>query len=345
MMKLLTSSVLCFFLRLALSSSVPTHYARQSSTYPPPEPISGNISQIHDPSIIKREIDGTWFRLSTNGNIALASAPSLSGPWTYLGALLPNGSQINISPDQQLWAPDVTNINGTYYCYYAVSTLGSQKSAIGLATSKNLEPDSWTDHGILILPSSPRYNLIDPNLIHESPDSPYYLSFGSAWDGIFQTELTSPPTTEQEPTNISNIAQNSSAIAEGSFQFLWPTPKGKFYYLFFSSGTCCNTPPNLSAPGDEYKIEVCRSTSPTGVFTDDQGRSCLTGNGGKEVLGSHGEVYAPGGQGVYYDAATMKMPVVYYHYVNTSVGYDYDDFQFGYNYLEFGSGWPVVVAG
>ena len=48
---------------------------------------------------------------------------------------------------------------------------------------------------------------------------------------------------------------------------------------------------------------------------------------------------------MYYDAETMKMPVVYYHYVNTSVGYEYNDFQFGWNYLDFGSGWPLVVAG
>lgn len=31
-------------------------------------------------------------------------------------------------------APDVTNIGGTYYLYYAVSAFGSQDSAIGLAT-------------------------------------------------------------------------------------------------------------------------------------------------------------------------------------------------------------------
>jgi hypothetical protein len=33
-----------------------------------------------------------------------------------------------------LQAPDITNIDGTYFLYYAVSTFGTQNSAIGLAT-------------------------------------------------------------------------------------------------------------------------------------------------------------------------------------------------------------------
>lgn len=61
------------------------------------------------------------------------------------------------------------------------------------------------------------------------------------------------------------------------------------------------------------------------------------------VLSSHGNVYAPGGQGVLYDP-NLGSPVIYYHYVNPSVSYSYDDFYFGWNRLDFSSGWPVVVA-
>ena len=39
------------------------------------------------------------------------------------------------------WAPDIHYINGQYYLYYAVSTFGSQISAIGLATSPTLDPE------------------------------------------------------------------------------------------------------------------------------------------------------------------------------------------------------------
>ena len=57
---------------------------------------------------------------------------------------------------------------------------------------------------------------------------------------------------------------------------------------------------------------VCRSTSPTGGFVDKDGIDCLTESGGTLVLGSHDDVYAPGGQGVNYDNDLGL--VIYYHY-------------------------------
>lgn len=37
-------------------------------------------------------------------------------------------------------------------------------------------------------------------------------------------------------------------------------------------------------------------------------------------------------------------PTLYYHYVNTSIGYKNEQFQFGYNYLKFDEDkWPYVI--
>ena len=47
--------------------------------YPDPEPCRGNCSWIHDPSVIYE--NNKYWRFSTSGNIAIASAPSLGGPW------------------------------------------------------------------------------------------------------------------------------------------------------------------------------------------------------------------------------------------------------------------------
>ena len=58
---------------------------------------------------------------------------------------------------------------------------------------------------------------------------------------------------------------------------------------------------------------VCRAEAPSGPFFDKEGRSCLIGNGGSEILGSHDVVYAPGGQGVYYDDCIGSV-ILYYHY-------------------------------
>ena len=88
---------------------------------------------------------------------------------------------------------------------------------------------------------------------------------------------------------------------------------------------------------------MCRSDSPTGPFVDQSGANCLTENGGTLVLGSHDNVYAPGGQSVFYDDKSKRIVMVY-HYVDTNIGYGYESYQFGFNYLDFSTGWPVVTT-
>lgn len=73
----------------------------EDGLYPDPEPCRGNCSWIHDPSIWYE--DGTYWRFSTSGNIAVATAPSLGGPWRYQGALLHAGTDIFVSGGQDIW--------------------------------------------------------------------------------------------------------------------------------------------------------------------------------------------------------------------------------------------------
>jgi arabinan endo-1,5-alpha-L-arabinosidase len=81
--------------------------------------------------------------------------------------MLPDESSINVSPDQEPWAPDVHFLNDQY-CVYAVTTMGSQALEIGVAKSPSLSPGGvWTDHARLGIPKSALYNLIDPNLFRE----------------------------------------------------------------------------------------------------------------------------------------------------------------------------------
>ena len=112
-------------------------------------------------------------------------------------------------------------VGSTYYMYYAVSTFGSQNSAIGLATSTTMEVGSWTDHGSTGVTSSSSkiYNTIDPNLINVS--GTYYLNFGSFWDDIYQVKMASTPT--KSSGSPYNIAYNSSGThaEEGSYMFYY----------------------------------------------------------------------------------------------------------------------------
>lgn len=74
--------------------------------YASPLACSGTCTNAHDPSIIRRSSDGTYFRFSTGGKIAVHTASTLLGPWTYKGAALPSGSSINLSGNQDLWVLD-----------------------------------------------------------------------------------------------------------------------------------------------------------------------------------------------------------------------------------------------
>ena len=51
-------------------------------------------------------------------------------------------------------------------------------------------------------------------------------------------------------------------------------------------------------------------------------------------------MYAPGGQGLYMDPT--HGPVIFYHYVDTTVGYADGDKKLGINKVSFSSGWPVL---
>ncbi|KAL4762405.1 arabinan endo-1,5-alpha-L-arabinosidase [Aspergillus foveolatus] len=303
--------------------------------YASPGACSGACN-IHDPALIRRESDGKYFRFSTGNKISYASASSIEGPWTAIGSVLPDGSSINLDGNDDLWAPDVQLVNGVYYVLYSVSTFGSQNSAIGLATSDTMDLNTWTDHGSTGIrsDSSKPYNAIDGNLFQDDSGT-WYMNFGSFWNDIYQAQMKSPPTAVASSSYQIAYQPAGEHAVEGAYLYKY----GNYYYLFFSEGKCCGYDSSRPATGEEYKIKVCRSTTATGNFVDASGVSCTSG-GGTIVLESHDNVYGPGGQGVFTDPTLG--PVLYYHYVDTTIGYADSQKLFGWNVLDFSSGWPVV---
>jgi arabinan endo-1,5-alpha-L-arabinosidase len=187
-----------------------------------------------------------------------------------------------------------------------VSTLGSQTSAMGLATSESMKLGSWTDHGSIGVESDPSkpYNAIDANLFLDAWRM--LLNFGSYWHNIFQVEMNDEATmATSEPQNIAYEPKGIHRV-EGPYMF----KHGQFYYLFYSQGIAGHYAEDRPAEGEEYRIKVCRSMVPTGGFVsalirlpniadsaqvDKESKPCTEG-GGTMVLESHGEVYGPGGQ-------------------------------------------------
>lgn len=355
-----------YFSLNTIAAAVPLFASLASAiTWPAPQNTTGGaLSGIRDPSLIRRASDGKYFLFGTNGNGTMHTSDNLHGPWTSVA-----GGALRVN--QTVVAPQVYEVDGTYYMYYSQHTGDTSDwyytANIHVATSSTMEGGSWTEHGQLGVPlnnkklanhaSTDGYNVLDASLL--VADNKYYLSFGSYYTGLYQTALTSPVDLDENVTvaGMDHLEYNSTGghSTEGGFQFAWPTDGSSAtkYYLFFSSGQCCkfNTM-GVPAAGNEYKIMVCRADTPTGPYVDADGKNCLTDNGGTMVLGSHGSVYAPGGQGVMYSEEVNSV-IMYYHYTpatngkpDTSVGDN--GAIFGWNELSFNKtgseGWPVITG-
>lgn len=223
------------------------------------------------------------------------------------------------------WAPDISYRDGTYWLYYAVSSWGTNHSAIGVATSTSGLPGTWTDHGkAFSSETSDTWNAIDPAVIRAN--GKLWMSFGSYWSGIRMVELN-PRTGKAVPdAKVHHLATRPDApyAVEGPAI----VRHGRYFYLFASYDACCQ------GVNSTYKIRVGRSTSVTGPYVDKDGKPLLEG-GGTLLLAGHGRFVGTGGESVFRDKGK---DVLAYHY------YDAEDNgtpKLGLNELSWTkTGWP-----
>ncbi|KAJ5621980.1 hypothetical protein N7528_005212 [Penicillium herquei] len=312
--------------------------ASLANAYPNPGPCTGDC-WTHDPGMIQRVSDGTYFRFSTGSGVNTMSSPSIEGPWEDIGAALPEGSVIQLDnvDSMDIWAPDLHYLDGTYYMYYVLSQLGTQNSQIGVATSTTLEPGSWTDHGPIGLPANSDYNRIDPSWI--IIEGKQYLQFGSYWKDLYQVELESSLKVGSAVPH--QLAYNASLNHREEASFIFQ--HDDYYYLLYSGGVAGSYTATNPPVGEEYRIHMCRSTTGTGGFVDKSGTSCLN-SGGSILLESHDQIYAPGGQGVLTDKEFGL--ILYYQYYPLSLkesgGDGNDGYRYGWNELGWEDDWPYV---
>lgn len=325
----MTKKRLMRVLLLTLITALIPAAAARAASYPEPETISGT-TYAHDPSMVKTSA-GRYYLFYTGGGIEISTSTDRVN-WSSDGQVLSSGATWATAYGgyDDLWAPDVSYHNGTYWLYYAVSTFGSNTSAIGLATSTTAAPGSWTDKGLVYSSSSSSdYNAIDPALLVDSSGR-WWLSFGSFWSGIKMIQID-PSTGKQLSSNTTrySLAERSSPDAiEASYIYA----HDGYYYLFTSFDYCCK------GTSSTYHIMVARSTSPTGPYTDEGGTSAMSG-GGTQILGTHGYVIGPGGQSVMHDS---DGDVLVYHYYDGNLS---GEAQLGLNHLTWASsGWPTVTS-
>lgn len=260
---------------LSSSSAVPYDNYRKAAVFSPPHTTG---LQIHDPSVIK--VNGTYYAYGVGPHINISRATSLDGPWTHIGSLLGNKLSVIEKGDRFMpWAPDVIEFNGTFYCYYSVSTAGCRDSAIGVATSHSPEPGAWIDHGVIVQSGTGKgsdvrpfnsSNTIDASVILVGTSA--YLTFGSFWTGIWQVRLNKDLISAdwKDPASLDAVQlvyeprpidpggtdpnplfrdETGAHPVEGSFI----SYRRPWYYLWFSHGKCCEIDPNkLPDVGDEY---------------------------------------------------------------------------------------------
>ncbi|EDN07617.1 glycosyl hydrolase [Histoplasma capsulatum] len=305
---------------------------------PNPEPCRGSCNG-RDPGFIRRTSDGKYFRFQSYNGISISSAPSMEGPWSAPKSMLPQGSSINLPGKHDLWAPDVYKVNDEYHVYYSVSTLGSRNSAIGLATSRTMEPGTWADHGSIGVQTttSDNFNAIDGNLF-EDGDGTFRFNFGSYWGGLYQLGMNGDATKASSLSSAINLAYEPGSNHGIEASYLYRNNDD--YFLFFSWGQAGDFDIHPPPKGKEYRIKACRSSKASGPFTGPDGRPCTEG-GGMTVLASHDDIFGPGGQGVM--THPEYGPVLYYHYSNTKIGMSNADQLIGWNRLDLSSGWPAVT--
>ncbi|MER5756574.1 arabinan endo-1,5-alpha-L-arabinosidase [Streptomyces sp. NPDC002088] len=298
----------------------------QAADYPDPLAISGQ-EIIHDPTVQHLK-NGLYVAYSTGGIIGARVSKDMR-QWDDAGNAFaePPSWWYEYNSTGDPWAPDLSYRDGTYWLYYAVSSWGTNHSAIGVATSPTGMPGTWTDHGkVFSSETTDSWNAIDPGVI--KAEGKLWMAFGSYWTGIRMVELDPKTGKAVEGATVQHLATRPDLpyAVEGPYV----VKHGRYYYLFASYDACC------SGVNSTYKIKVGRSTSVTGPYVDSSGTSMLEG-GGDLLLAGHGRYVGTGGESVFRDHGHDWLA---YHY------YDADDSgtpKLGLNKLSWGhDGWPTV---
>ena len=247
--------------------------------------LTGDLSPVHDP-VIAREGDRYYVFSTGLGKgpgrlIASRSSPDLAR-WAASEPVfeqIPAWAQRTIPGATNLWAPDIAFVNGRWRLYYSVSTFGSNRSAIGLATSPTLDPEApnygWRDEGMVLMSTgTDDFNAIDPAFIQDR-DGRHWLALGSFWSGLklfaLDPRTGKPADPKARPHAI--VRRPAPAGAPAAVEAPFIIDHGGWYWLLASYDYCCK------GVNSTYYTVVGRSKSITGPYRGRDGSSMLEGGG------------------------------------------------------------------
>lgn len=266
---------------------------------------------LADPAIIRDE-DGYFYVFGTQDygqwgtDYGVAYIPILKSKnlvdWEYASSVFTIKTRPTWgTPNAGIWAPDIVKIGDTYNLYYSLSTWGDPNPGIGVATAPHpLGP--WTDHGKLFDSESIGVNnSIDP-AVFVGQDGKVYMIWGS-FRGLYGVELTADGLSLKDGENAKNTKvhlaglDTSTSWNAATYEAAYVIYKDGYYYLFVSSGTCCN------GHSSSYHVRVARSTDPLGPYYDKNGDSMLGTNRGNVILFGNTYFAGPGHNAVIQDDA------------------------------------------
>jgi arabinan endo-1,5-alpha-L-arabinosidase len=249
--------------------------------------------RVHDPTMIRQ--GDTFYLFSTGPGITVRSSKDMRNwkdeppvferapEWTFTAVPGFKG---------HIWAPDISEHDGTYYLYYAISLGGKITSAIGVATNKTLDRSSqdfaWVDKGRVLQSVLNRdlWNAIDPQLVIDEGSTPW-LVFGSFWSGLKLVKLQPDLLRLAEPQEWYAVAKRERSVLQPDVS---PEPaaieapfifrKNGYYYLFVSWDYCCR------GVRSDYKIVIGRSRDVRGPYLDKNGKSLADGGGTLVLAGN-----------------------------------------------------------
>lgn len=247
--------------------------------------LSGSLSPVHDPCLIKA--DGVYHLFSTSqahekpGLIHWRTSTDLLN-WQFKGAVmseLPAWVNDELPGTRGAWAPDIIYAEGQYRLYYSLSQFGKNTSRIALLTTPTLDSTradfGWVDQGIVVRSDTKNdHNAIDSHYFIDT-DGRHWLSWGSFWTGIKLAELN-PATGKllNEKARPKSIARRSRP---GAIEAPVIHKRGDSYYLFASNDFCCR------GVDSSYYTIVGRASKVDGPYVDAEGKR-LTNDGGQIVL-------------------------------------------------------------
>lgn len=220
-----------------------------------------------DPSV-QRGTDGTFYAYATGCQVAKSTDLV---HWTAVNNVFqrPTWNDSTYVKDGQqktdyysLWASDVNYVDGRYIMYYASALWGNgSRTGIGVATATS--PTRFTDVGRMFRSTEIKVeNSIDPCYIEEGDRK--YLAWGS-FNGIYIAELTDDGLAVKDFSQVKRIAGTA-------FEGALIHKRGNYYYLFASTGSCCE------GVRSTYETVVGRSKSLMGPYVDRNGASMLNNN-------------------------------------------------------------------